>query len=457
MALKDNWNDLIDGVSEVRAKPINDIAASVIELEENEDGKTPYIKDGNWWIGEIDTGVKAEGKDGKDYVLTASDKTEIAEQINPYSILKGKKIVYDGDSICESRLGTTANNGGGYAKIISDMVYGTYFNNAVSGKRLAYVANKRNVVSEINTLPTDGNLYCFEGGYNDYWTPAEIGECSSTDYTGTLDTSTICGALEAIFRYALNHFIGKPICFVITHKCGNTGHTPNSLGHTFDDYRKAMIQVCEKYSIPYYDAFMKSGLNGWNTTQSNLYLTANADNTGDGIHPNKQGYKRYYVPQLIELFKSLMPTSITQDEPIYEIINQIPISIDTDGSVFNSKGWIAGKRINSSGVIKDSDVYNLTGYIKVANSDKLYMSADIWNHTFEEDTYNCVAGYTSNFEFMGVFYYNSADTVGFSKDSSGNIIYDLSQQSTLSNVAYVRVVGDGISDNSIITKNQPIV
>lgn len=36
------------------------------------DGLTPYIKDGNWWIGETDTGVKAEGVDGKDGVTIAS-------------------------------------------------------------------------------------------------------------------------------------------------------------------------------------------------------------------------------------------------------------------------------------------------------------------------------------------------------------------------------------------------
>ena len=28
------------------------------------DGKTPYIKDGNWWIDDVDLGIKAEGKDG---------------------------------------------------------------------------------------------------------------------------------------------------------------------------------------------------------------------------------------------------------------------------------------------------------------------------------------------------------------------------------------------------------
>jgi hypothetical protein len=39
---------------------------SIPELIVGKDGLTPYIKDGNWWIGETDTGVKAEGKDGAD-------------------------------------------------------------------------------------------------------------------------------------------------------------------------------------------------------------------------------------------------------------------------------------------------------------------------------------------------------------------------------------------------------
>ena len=68
-----------------------------------------------------------------------------------------------------------------------------------------------------------------------------------------------------------------------------------------------MVGICEKYSIPYYDAFSESGLNGWNTVQNNAYLTGNADGTADGIHPNAEGYKRYYVPQLIRLFERIMP------------------------------------------------------------------------------------------------------------------------------------------------------
>lgn len=219
-------------------------------------------------------------------------------------VLKGKKIVYDGDSIAESRLGL-ANNGGGYAKIIADMTGGTYVNQAVGGGylRSTMEENRHSVVDNLENLPKDGDLYCFEGGINDYWTNATLGTYNLEDYTGEVDKTTVCGALETIFRYAINNFVGKPICFIIVHKVGDTAYTKNTEDKTFKDYRDSMVAICEKYSIPYYDAFSESGLNGWNSTQSNLYLTANAEGTADGTHPNEEGYKRYYVPQLLALFR----------------------------------------------------------------------------------------------------------------------------------------------------------
>lgn len=225
------------------------------------------------------------------------------------SVLKGKKIVYDGDSICESRTGSSANNGGGYAKLIADRVGCTYINQAVGGARLttANGSSYHSVVDNLPNLPNDGDLYCFEGGINDYWTPKTLGTFSKTDFTGALDTNTICGALETIFRYALSNFVGKPVCFVIVHKIQSTAYAKNTNGDTFEDYRNAMVGICNKYSVPYYDAFSESGLNGWNTAQNNAYLTSNTSETADGIHPNAEGYKRYYVPQLIQLFERIMP------------------------------------------------------------------------------------------------------------------------------------------------------
>lgn len=226
-----------------------------------------------------------------------------SDSANVTDILYDKKIVYDGDSIAEGR----DNNGHGYPKLIADIVGGTYENQAVGGGRLCATTERHSVVNNLSKLPADGDLYCFEGGINDFWNNTPIGTCSETDYTGTVSTSTICGALETIFRHCLTNFVGKPVCFVITHKIQDTGWVKNGSGNTFKDYRDAMIKVCEKYSIPYYDAFTESGLNGWNTAQNNAYLTANGAGTADGIHPNEEGYKRYYVPQLLDLFRKIMP------------------------------------------------------------------------------------------------------------------------------------------------------
>ena len=225
--------------------------------------------------------------------------------------LYGKKIAYDGDSIAESRL-TTLANGGAYAKLIAEITKGSYTNQAASGGHLSSTLNNpyygdssvHSVVDNITNLPTDYDLYCFEGGINDYWANIPLGNVSD-DYTSAVDINTVAGALEYIFRYSLNHFIGKPIVFVIVHKVQTTFITENSVGDTFKDYHDMFVRVCNKYSIPYYDAYNYSGLNGWNTIQSNNFLNAGASGA-DGTHPNKEGYLRYYVPQLIDIFSSVM-------------------------------------------------------------------------------------------------------------------------------------------------------
>ncbi len=218
--------------------------------------------------------------------------------------LYSKHIVYDGDSMVESRL-TDMFNGGAYPKLIADATHGTYTNLASGGARLTGTSSVHSVVRNLSNLPTDGDLYCFQAGINDYYESVPLG--SLTDgYADPVDTKTIIGAMEEIFRYCLDNFPGKPVCFVITHKVRTTAIRPNTNGNTFQDYHDAMVEVCNKYSIPYYDAFLSSGLNGWNAAQSNYFLTASVDGGDDGTHPNEEGYRRYYVPQLLSLFRSML-------------------------------------------------------------------------------------------------------------------------------------------------------
>jgi hypothetical protein len=263
------------------------------------------------------TGHAFAPADYEDRIVDLEKNTEaLKEQANGYNDpLYGKKIVYDGDSICFG-----AGYSGGYAKIIAELTGGYYVNHAKGGARLVTKGNNgwHSVVDNLPNLPTDGDIYCFEGGINDFWTSGmQLGTIDYSNYDGELDTTTVCGALETIFRYALNNFAGKPICFVITHKIQETAFRTNTEGKTFRDYRDAMIGICEKYSIPYYDAFTDSGLNGWNEAHNRDYFT-----DGDGTHPNEEAYKRYYVPQLLDLFRRIIKQSGAQSILYYDAIKK---------------------------------------------------------------------------------------------------------------------------------------
>lgn len=225
--------------------------------------------------------------------------------------LSGKLIAYNGDSICESRYTGNSANGGAYAQLIADAVGCLFENRAISGGILASTVPAgvtppdRFVVSDVSNMIADADLVCFEGGLNDFYLNVPLGTFDADDYTGAVDTTTVCGALESIFRQAVQRWVGKPICFIIIHRCWST-KLPNTAGYTFAQMREKMIGICEKYAIPYYDAYTKSGLNAYNPGQTDAFLNAGSTGEPDGMHPNENAYKAFYVPQLIEMFNSII-------------------------------------------------------------------------------------------------------------------------------------------------------
>lgn len=221
--------------------------------------------------------------------------------------LQDKLIAYNGDSICESRFSGFASNGGGYPYLISQIVGGTYENKAVSGGTLAVSQESHNICTTVSSMTDNADIICFEGGINDYWDSVPLGDYSETDFTGPIDNTTVCGALESIFRQAINKWVGKPIVFIIVHKIATTAWTRNSAGYTFAEQREKMLGICEKYSIPVLDMWGSGGLNAYMSALDNAFLNGGGSVHPDGCHPDVNGYKKYYVPRLISVFESLLP------------------------------------------------------------------------------------------------------------------------------------------------------
>jgi hypothetical protein len=153
----------------------------------------------------------------------------------------------------------------------------------------------------------------------------------------------------------------------------------------------------------------------------------------------------------------MIPANIVQDatgeEPETEAVNQIPISINTDKSLFvganGEKGYIVGKRISSSGDVKDGTGYNLTGFIPLTQSETLTIADGVWKVKSASGTYNCFGAYDSSFNYIGVYYYGN---IAVQDNGDGTVTFVPAKQSTLTNIAYTRICGDGVDASAVATK-----
>lgn len=86
-----------------------------INIPEGADGETPYIKDGNWWIGETDTGVKAQGADGKSVTIQKVTESILPGGENVVTFSDGKILtVRNGE---QGVRGKNGNDGAGIESI----------------------------------------------------------------------------------------------------------------------------------------------------------------------------------------------------------------------------------------------------------------------------------------------------------------------------------------------------
>lgn len=159
-------------------------------------------------------------------------------------------------------------------------------------------------------------------------------------------------------------------------------------------------------------------------------------------------------------------------EPTYT--NVIPLSINADGTQFvgtnGEDGYKTGTRLNSSGA-ETSGSTAVTGFIPATVADKFYfrdidLSVDTAKH-HRIAIYDASFTYLNYWDIVGM--YSSKDNSqvsaeGVSFDENGKLAtYSplafryIVGSDVVNKTAYIRVVAGTITENSIITKNEPIV
>lgn len=211
------------------------------------------------------------------------------------TILDGKIITFNGDSICQG-----AENSGGYGKIIAEKYNMIYENVGVGGGTITaetYSDSKeaRHWISRtISKMRPDADYIILEGGVNDASLNVALGIITS-DYTSKLDDTTYCGAFESMLKQTLEKYPGKKIGYIIVHKM-----TKNYDSRYSGNFYYKSKEICEKWGVPYLDLNIECPALNYIPSLKKVYT-----HNGDGWHPTELGYKKYYVDKIVSWLESL--------------------------------------------------------------------------------------------------------------------------------------------------------
>lgn len=219
------------------------------------------------------------------------------------TLLRGKKLSVNGDSLCYG-----AGSTGGYGKLIADRCGMTLQNIAQSGATIAaetYASDgttaRHWICRTIENMDADADFVILEGGVNDAAENVSMGTLNLSNYTAALDETTFCGAFESMLKKAIVHFEKAKIFYLAVHKMA-TGFSSNAS----DNYYHNAIALCKKWGVPVIDLNVSVPPLGMYVEDANLVaLREKYTHNGDGWHPNRAGYERYYLDAIIGAMKTL--------------------------------------------------------------------------------------------------------------------------------------------------------
>lgn len=202
--------------------------------------------------------------------------------------LYGKSLFVAGDSVAFG----FGSGGKSYADIIAEKNKMSMKKVAVSGTTFAKRNGMTNsILEQVQMMDKLYDYVLIEGGFNDYFQKdkgVSIGTMPK-NMNSSRDDKTTYGALDSICLWLKQNYPSSKILFVVPHKIMTIAGV---IDNGFYPYLQAIRDVCEKYSISYADIALKGGCTPFYQEFRDTYFS------GDGIHPNLEGYESFYVPRI---------------------------------------------------------------------------------------------------------------------------------------------------------------
>ena len=205
---------------------------------------------------------------------------------NRYNQLKGKTVIFLGSSVTYG----SASGGVSFADFlekedgiisVKEAVSGTTL---VDGDSSSYVSRMKTISKSIRA-----DAFVCQLSTNDASLKKPLGKISDSSDISDFDTQTVAGAIEYIIAYARKTW-NCPVIFY-------TGTRYNS--EIYSEMVNLLLEIQNKWQIGVLDLWNSEEMNAVSKEDYDYYMA-------NGIHPNSEGYRRWWTPQfrkyLAELF-----------------------------------------------------------------------------------------------------------------------------------------------------------
>ena len=273
--------------SEKNARKINEVIEQVNKLIQVNNETVDFIYEKvNEVLGDICIKIEKNTNDIKKLM----ENNNVPSVPTFVSAWKGKTASFYGDSLTEVNYHYTK----GYHQWIKEILeLDSYNNYGTSGYTLS------NIYSKINEVTDDSDLIIVMGGVNDQNFSIPLGTIDDNT------TSTTYGSINLICSKLKEKYPTKTIIFITPHI--QTKY-PHNNGITSKEVADAIIEVCNKHSIPVYDNYSLCGI-----TIENL-----SSYTTDNCHWNDTAHEMV-GKNLSEFIKSnFKPNDYSTEEPPIE-------------------------------------------------------------------------------------------------------------------------------------------
>lgn len=212
--------------------------------------------------------------------------------------LEDKTIVYFGDSISA---GNENYDVAWYNHINQKVSFKFSKNDSKPGATFSNVHPGNMIIDQLNKEKDHFYDYIIvQGGVNDVMANVTLGKMNSSYNKEDFDDSTFIGSIDLTFYYLTKYFEHSSIGVIITYPTPNAHKNGWADTSRDNEYFSALIQLCEKWHIPYIDFY-----NEYKVVDESLLL--------DGLHLNDIGYRKT-TPYLIEFIQQLEPYTYHPNE-----------------------------------------------------------------------------------------------------------------------------------------------